>query len=170
MIIPLRAVAMTLMAVARRLKHRALVMRKALSSDGRTRGRLSRAGVKLDASVYVHPAARVAPGATIGPRSWVNEDARIDSLCTIGSDVGVGPGVRLVCATHEAGTPLRRAGATQRQPVRIGDGCWLGAGVIVLPGVTVAPGCVVGAGAVVVRDTQENGLYVGVPARRVRNL
>ncbi|WP_249354641.1 DapH/DapD/GlmU-related protein [Rhodococcus sp. USK13] len=52
----------------------------------------------------------------------------------------------------------------------VGDGCWIGAGAIILPGVTVGEGCVVGAGAVVTRDCSPNGLYVGSPARRVRDL
>ena len=47
---------------------------------------------------------------------------------------------------------------------------WLGARVVVLPGVQVAPGCIVGAGAVVTRDTEPDGVYVGVPARRIRDL
>ena len=56
--------------------------------------------------------------------------------------------------------------------VRIGDGCWLGAaaGVIVLPGVTIGPGCLISAGPVVTKDTEPNGIYVGIPARRVRTL
>nr|WP_246078761.1 DapH/DapD/GlmU-related protein [Modestobacter excelsi] len=54
--------------------------------------------------------------------------------------------------------------------VIIGRGSWIGAAATVLPGVTVAPGCVIAAGAVVTRDTQPDGLYVGVPARRIRSL
>jgi maltose O-acetyltransferase len=40
----------------------------------------------------------------------------------------------------------------------------------VLPGVTVGDGCVIAAGAVVNADCQPDGLYAGVPARRVRDL
>ena len=41
---------------------------------------------------------------------------------------------------------------------------------MILGGVTIAPGCVIGAGAVVTRSTERDGVYVGVPARRVRDL
>lgn len=54
--------------------------------------------------------------------------------------------------------------------VRIGMGTWIGAGAVVLPGVTIGPGCVVAAGAVVVRHCEPNGLYAGVPARRVKEI
>ena len=55
-------------------------------------------------------------------------------------------------------------------PVSIEAGCWIGAGVMILPAVTVARGCVVGAGSVIVTSTEPYGLYVGSPARRIRDL
>lgn len=57
-----------------------------------------------------------------------------------------------------------------RLPVIIERGCWVGLGAIILPGVTVREGCVIGAGAVVVHSTLPNGLYVGNPAKRVKDL
>jgi acetyltransferase-like isoleucine patch superfamily enzyme len=51
-----------------------------------------------------------------------------------------------------------------------GDGAWLGAGTIVLPGVTVAAGGVVAAGSVVTADTEPNALYAGVPAVKKKAL
>jgi acetyltransferase-like isoleucine patch superfamily enzyme len=41
---------------------------------------------------------------------------------------------------------------------------------MIMPGVEVGPGCVVAAGAVVIKDCEPNGLYAGVPAKRVRDL
>jgi len=38
------------------------------------------------------------------------------------------------------------------------------------PGVSIAPGGVIGAGAVAASDTEPDGLYVGVPARRIKDL
>lgn len=38
---------------------------------------------------------------------------------------------------------------TYALPIHIGNGCWLGGGVIVLPGVTIGDGSVIGAGSVV---------------------
>ena len=43
-------------------------------------------------------------------------------------------------------------------PIKIGNGCWLGGGVIVLPGVTIGDGSVIGAGSVVTKDIPENSL------------
>jgi len=41
---------------------------------------------------------------------------------------------------------------------------------MVLPGVTIGRGTVVGAGAVVIKDCDPNSLYVGNPARKVKQL
>lgn len=59
---------------------------------------------------------------------------------------------------------------TYALPIRIGNGCWLGGGVIVLPGVTIGDGSVIGAGSVVTRDIPANSLAVGNPCRIIRSI
>lgn len=55
-------------------------------------------------------------------------------------------------------------------PVRIGDGTWVGARAMVLPGVTIGSRVMVAAGAVVTRDVPDDVLVAGNPARVVRSL
>ena len=50
--------------------------------------------------------------------------------------------------------------------VHIGKGTWIGAGAVVCNNVNICGGCMVGAGAVVVKDIDEQGTYLGVPARK----
>ncbi len=64
----------------------------------------------------------------------------------------------------------RRASKVTYQSVTIGDYSWIGLGVTILPGVHIGRGCVIGAGSLVTKDTEENSLYVGSPARKVRDL
>jgi maltose O-acetyltransferase len=92
-------------------------------------------------------------------------------MLEIGRNVRIGPFVRIVTASHKIGPPTQRAPKEViGGPVRIEDGCWIGTGVTILPDVTIAKGCVVAAGSLVTRSTKPNGLYMGVPARRVREL
>lgn len=44
----------------------------------------------------------------------------------------------------------------------------IGAGSIVMPGVNIAEGCSVGAMSLIHKDTQPWGIYLGVPAKRVK--
>jgi len=108
----------------------------------------------------------------IGDRVYVNEGCVFDNLAqvTIGDFVHIGPEVLVGTTSHEIGPSSCRAGPTQLAPVCIGAGSWIGARAIVLPGVSVGEGCVIAAGAVVTRDCRPNGLYAGVPARRIRDL
>ncbi|MCD8127208.1 MAG: sugar O-acetyltransferase, partial [Clostridiales bacterium] len=53
-------------------------------------------------------------------------------------------------------------------PVHIGRNCWLGAGVVVLPGVTIGDNTVVGAGSVVTKDLPAGVVAVGNPCRVLR--
>lgn len=55
-----------------------------------------------------------------------------------------------------------------KKGIVIKDDCWLGAGVKVLDGVTIEHGCVIGANAVVTKNTQRNGVYVGIPAKLLK--
>lgn len=109
---------------------------------------------------------------TIGRGSFLNYQAFLDTSApiTIGERVRIGMRVTIITGSHEYGDESMRAGATTAQPVTIGDGCWIGAGVTVLPGVTIGSGCVIAAGALVTADCPPNGEYVGVPARRRREL
>ncbi len=53
-------------------------------------------------------------------------------------------------------------------PVKIGKNCWLGEGVIVMPGVTIGDGCVIGAHSIVNRDIPSASIAVGAPAKVVK--
>ena len=55
-------------------------------------------------------------------------------------------------------------------PIRIGKNCWLGAGVVVLPGVTIGDNTVVGAGSIVNKDLPANVVAVGNPCKVLREI
>jgi acetyltransferase-like isoleucine patch superfamily enzyme len=59
--------------------------------------------------------------------------------------------------------PLRTKGG-----ISIGDGAWLGFGVIVLDGVSIGKGAVVAAGSVVLNDIPDGAVAFGVPARVIK--
>lgn len=86
--------------------------------------------------------------------------------------VRMGPFCKVLTTTHPIEKSERRriAGRDFNLETSIEYGAWLGTGVMLLPGVRVARGCVIAAGAVVVSSTEPNGLYAGVPARRIKDL
>ena len=110
---------------------------------------------------------------TIGPGVFINVGFFFDGYETlsIGKNVRIGQFVRIITASHEIG-PSHQRGRIEvlGKPVQIDDGCWIGAGVTILPGVRVKKGCVVATSSVVTKATEEDGLYAGIPARRVKDL
>jgi galactoside O-acetyltransferase len=55
-----------------------------------------------------------------------------------------------------------------KKAVHIGRHCIIGTGSIVFPGVTIADGCSIGAMSMVTKNTEAWGVYVGVPAKRLK--
>lgn len=104
----------------------------------------------------------------IGNGVFINAGAVVYSevAITIGNDVALA-NEAYVMDTSSHGMEGRDPKAA---PVTIGDGTWVGARAIVLPGVSIGRRVVVGAGAVVTRDVPDEVLVAGNPARVVRSL
>ena len=93
-----------------------------------------------------------------------------DTHIYVGDYTMFAPNVLLATAAHPILPTLRQKGYQYNLPIRIGKNCWLGAGVIVLPGVTIGDNTVVGAGSVVTKDLSPNVVAVGNPARILREI
>ena len=93
-----------------------------------------------------------------------------DTEITVGDYTMFGPNVTLATAGHPVLPELREKGYQYNAPIKIGRNCWLGAGVIVLPGVSIGDNTVVGAGSVVTKDLPPNVIAVGTPAKVLREI
>lgn len=97
----------------------------------------------------------VMAGAVINSGSRIGKGVIVNTCSSIDHDCLVGDYVHLAVGAHLAGS------------VEVGDGAWIGAGAVVNNNLCICGGCMVGAGAVVVKDIEEAGTYVGVPARKM---
>ena len=93
-----------------------------------------------------------------------------DTHIYIGDYTMIGPNVVIATAAHPICPELRERGYQYNLPVHIGSNCWLGAGVIVLPGVKIGDGSVIGAGSVVTKDIPAGVVAVGNPCRVLREI
>ena len=93
-----------------------------------------------------------------------------DTHIYIGDYTMIGPNVTIATAGHPILPELREQVYQFNMPVHIGRNCWLGAGVIIMPGVTIGDNTVIGAGSVVTKDIPANVVAVGNPCRVMREI
>ena len=93
-----------------------------------------------------------------------------DTHIYVGDCTMFGPHVTIATAGHPIDPELRAKGLQFNMPVRIGRNCWLGAGVIVMPGVTIGDNVVIGAGSIVTKDIPSGVVAVGNPCRVLRQV
>lgn len=117
--------------------------------------------------VLIHPNAvvgmnvEIQEGTVVMAGTVINADAKIGKGCIINTcasvdhDCVVGDYSHVSVGAHVAGT------------VKIGKCTWIGAGAVVKNNVAICDECMIGAGAVVVSVIEEQGTYVGVPARKI---
>lgn len=155
------------------------------------------AGSVLEHPVRIGGAERIAVGSHVfvGSGCWLQtleEGARRRALrigdgCELAgnvvlsaaADVELGRSVLIARGTYisdhshrftDPGRPVLAQGIDRVAPVRVGDGAWLGANVVVCPGVTIGAGAVIGANSVVTEDIPPHAVAVGAPARVIRGV
>ena len=88
----------------------------------------------------------------------------------IGAYCDIAPNVSFITGSHKIGKANHRAGEGYNGTITVGDGVWIGAGVMLLPNIQIESGTVVGAGTIVNKNLKENRVYVGNPAREIKIL
>ena len=106
--------------------------------------------------VKIGVGAVVMADAVINPGSIIGDGCIINTLASVDHDNVIGNFTHIAVGAHTAGT------------VHIGSQVWLGIGAVVSNNVNICSGCVIGAGAVVIKDIDEAGTYIGVPARMIK--
>ncbi|KAJ5207282.1 Maltose/galactoside acetyltransferase [Penicillium cf. griseofulvum] len=110
----------------------------------------------------------------LGAGVFVNFNCVFIDTCpiTVGARTLFGPNVNLFSGAHPLDPALRNGleGPETGKPIVIGEDCWLGGNVIVLPGVTIGRGVTIGAGSVVTKDVPAFHVAAGNPAKIIRRI
>lgn len=127
---------------------------------------------RVGKNVNIEKNAYFTPQLTIGDNSGVGVDCEVYGPVTIGKNVMMGPEVVIFTSDHEfskTDIPIIEQGNGPVEPVSIGNDCWIGMRVMIMPGVHIGDGCVIGAGAVVTKDIPSYSVAGGVPARVLKS-
>lgn len=107
--------------------------------------------VCINRSTFVGHNAYIGSSSTIGKNSIINTHAIIEHECLVGMH------------THIA------VNATVAGKCRIGDFVFIGAGATIRDKVSICSNVTVGCGSVVVHNITEPGVYVGIPAKKIKS-
>ena len=117
----------------------------------------------------IHPSASIASNTKMGvenvvmPGALVNVDTILGNHCVLGSN-----------STFEHDSEMGNY-CFLAPSVAIGGNCKLksytlvGIGASIVHNLTIGENCIVGAGSTVIADAEDNGVYVGGPAAKLRN-
>ena len=108
----------------------------------------------------------------IGHDTFINHNAYLmdSGGITIGHHCFIGPNCGIYTAIHPTLAEERNQGYEQALPIVIGNNCWIGADVTILPGVKIGEGTVIGAKSVITKDIPPNVIAVGNPCRVIRSI
>lgn len=93
-----------------------------------------------------------------------------DTHIYVGDYTMFGPNVVVATAGHPILPELREQGYQYNAAVHIGKNCWIGAGVIIVPGITIGDNVVIGAGSIVTKDIPNNSVAIGNPCKVIREV
>ncbi|QJQ32763.1 NeuD/PglB/VioB family sugar acetyltransferase [Sphingomonas lacunae] len=105
--------------------------------------------------LQVMAGARLTTNIDLGRFVIINQNATLAHDCIVGNFVTIAPGANI-------------SGS-----VKIGDEVWVGTGAAINQGsatqhLKIGSRSTIGSGAVVVRDCEPDGVYVGLPAKRIK--
>ena len=98
----------------------------------------------------------IMAGTVINPNAVIGKGVIINTGATVDHDDVICDYAHISVGAHLAGT------------VTVGKSTWIGAGAVVSNNLHICDNVMVGAGAVVVSNIDEQGTYVGVPARKIK--
>lgn len=136
---------------------------------------LKRMFAEVGENVYIEPPLHANWGGRhvhLGSNVYANFGLTLvdDTHIYVGDNTMFGPNVTVATAGHPILPQLREKAYQFNMPVRIGRNCWIGAGVVIVPGVSIGDNSVIGAGAVVTKDIPANSVAFGNPCRVAREI
>jgi acetyltransferase-like isoleucine patch superfamily enzyme len=128
-------------------------------------------------SVYENSSYSNVPGkfivedyAAIGSHANIRAAGGSIHIC---QNALIGQHVSLIASNHKIlpEKPHREAAWDESKTgIFIDENVWIGTNVVILPGCSIGKNSVVGAGSLVTKSIPENEVWVGVPARKLKDI
>jgi len=125
-------------------------------------------GADIGSNAFIGPFTEIQKGVKVGANTKIQSHSFICELVEIGFDCFIGHGVMFINDTFSIGGPARGNKELWKRTI-IGNGVSIGSNATILP-VAICDNVVIGAGSVVTKDILRPGIYLGNPAKFVREI
>lgn len=145
---------------------------KQLRSVRATAVRVRKGLGQVHSTASVHPSVRAPRDLVVDEYGYVGPECYLAPMTTIGAYTLLAPRVAIVGGDHVSdivGTPIQFTGRPEQRATTIGRDAWIGYGAIISRGVTIGEGAIIGAGSIVTKDVPPYEVWVGNPARKLRD-
>ena len=124
---------------------------------------------KLSVKWYtaIHPSAVVSKYATVGEGSMILANAVVNPCATVGRHCIINTAAIVEHDNKIADFVHLSPRSALAGNVTVGELTQVGIGAAVRQNISICGGCIIGAGAVVVKDICQEGIYAGVPAKKL---
>lgn len=123
---------------------------------------------KASLVTVVSPYAIVSPYAQIGRGTIVMHGVQVNAGAVVGNNVILNSGCLVEHDVKIGNNVHVSTHAIINGDVKVEDDCFLGSNSVVAHGRRIKMGTIIGAGSVLVRDVETPGIYVGNPAKLIK--
>ena len=125
-------------------------------------------GCKIGDNNFIGPFVEIQKGVLIGNNCKIQSHSFICELVEIGNDCFISHGVKFINDLFSSGGPAQGDHKKWKKTI-IGDKVSIGTNSTILP-VKIVSNVVIGAGSVVTKDINQPGIYVGNPAKKIKDI
>lgn len=120
----------------------------------------------IEDDAFIGPFVEIQKGVTIGQYTKIQSHSFICELVKIGSNCFISHGVMFINDKFSNGGPAGGDKSLWKETI-VGNNVSIGTNATILP-VNIVDNVVIGAGSVVTKDIQEQGIYAGNPAQKIK--
>ena len=125
-------------------------------------------GCSIGDDSFVGPFVEIQKNTTIGKNTKIQSHSFICELVSIGDECFIGHGVMFINDLFSEGRPAN-GNKDFWKNTKIGNNVSIGSNATILP-VEICDHVVIGAGAVVTKNIEKSGVYVGNPAKKIKEI
>ncbi len=116
----------------------------------------------------IHPSAYVDPSCLIGRGVFILPGCVLDNNVVVGDNVLLNTGCTIAHDSIIKRHTFLSPGVTVAGFVKIGECCNIGINTTIIDNINIADNVQTGGGAVITKSITESGLYVGIPAKKIK--